>query len=138
MTSYYLAARYARRPALARHAKELAGLGHSVTSRWLNPKLQDVSTLAGRAQMDLDDIIAADEVIVFTEAIRCRKRPSNGGFATELGFALALEKPITLIGVRPDVFHWLPVLRHYHSWPSFLEALQKASRLTQDVTESIG
>lgn len=85
MTAFYLAARYIRREELVRYKEDLEAAGHTVTSRWLAGDHQwDSSGSVVRdyeaggnppdavrfAQEDVEDLLAADVVLSFTETPR--------------------------------------------------------------------
>lgn len=138
----YLAARYTRRLELCGYREQLTGLGHKVTSRWLNGSHQidsegrplgDTGELlfeAGApeidhfrwkfAQDDLEDILASETLIAFTE--EPRSGHSRGGRHVELGIALGTGKRIIVAGPRENVFCWLPQIEHYDTWPDLLYA----------------
>lgn len=127
----YLAARYSRNPEMQGVRDVLESLGHFVTSRWidchagkyltsftpehLNSDPEYCSTLA---KHDLEDLAAAETVISFTDA----KGGGKGGRHVELGYALALDKRVILVGPRENVFHTLPEIEHYSSWSSLARA----------------
>ena len=78
----YLAARYSRNAELLAYARELEKLGYVITSRWVygehNVKEdglnegdpRDDALRARFAQEDIDDLMAAQLVVCFTEAPR--------------------------------------------------------------------
>lgn len=105
----YLAARYSRRLELCGYAAHLESLGHTVTSRWLlgnhqaeNDELQRGAEAERFAREDLDDVDDADVVICFSEPPRTST--SRGGRHVEFGYALALRKPLCVVGPRENVF----------------------------------
>jgi len=138
----YLAARYSRRAELCGYRADLASLGITVTSRWLNgnhqvndhgiPVTDDGQRAAigdpaaGRlrtrfAAEDVADVLAADMLIAFTE--QPRASTTRGGRHVELGLALGAGKRVTLIGPRENLFCWLPHVEHHPAWPGFLATL---------------
>lgn len=109
MRSVYLAARYSRRLELCGYAAHLEALGHTVTSRWLlgnhqaeNDELHRGAAAERFAREDLADLAAAAVVVAFTEPPRTST--SRGGRHVEFGYALALGKPICIVGPRENVF----------------------------------
>jgi nucleoside 2-deoxyribosyltransferase len=105
----YMAARYSRRLELCGYAAHLESLGHTVTSRWLlgnhqaeNDQLHRGADAEQFAREDLDDLEAAEIVVAFSEAPRTSS--SRGGRHVEFGYALALGKPICVVGPRENVF----------------------------------
>ena len=115
----YLAAPYATRPQVKARATELTRIGYTVTSRWLNekhavndatvgaaPALTDQQA-AGAAAGDLIDIKSADLLVVFTPRALGYPRDcgNSGGRHVETGYALALGKPVLLVGDPENIFH---------------------------------
>lgn len=97
----YIAARYQRREEMLLVAKALDRLGHTVVSRWINGH---TSSPAKNAQEDLDDIRRADAMILFSD----REPTTSGGCHVETGVALAIGKPLAIVGPRENIFHHLP------------------------------
>jgi hypothetical protein len=81
--------------------------GIVVTSRWLRGDGDLSPTWARR---DLGDVAAAD-VLVALNPPEWHER-GTGGRHVELGFALAMWKPIVLVGEISNIFHRLPEVRH--------------------------
>jgi nucleoside 2-deoxyribosyltransferase len=124
----YLAATYSRHAEMRGYRSELQNLGHKVTSRWIDvggevmgaAGLASVpATGAGYAEHDLEDIRAADVVIVFTDV-----PSSTGGLHVELGYAFGLGKQVIISGPRTNVFHALPEAKWYPGWAETLRALR--------------
>jgi nucleoside 2-deoxyribosyltransferase len=103
----YIAAPYpARRYAQAvMRLLELEDIG--VTSTWLT---QDEDTSDATARLDLADVARADVLVALNEPEYSTM--GTGGRHVEFGYALALGKPIVLVGVRTNVFHFLRDLHH--------------------------
>ena len=81
---------------------KLKHAGIVVTSRWLN----GLESLSDRcATMDLADVDAAD-VLLLLNPLNW-ERSGTGGRHVELGYALARQKKILIVGVRSNVFHYL-------------------------------
>jgi len=132
----YLAARYSRRAELQRYARELVLLGHEVTARWLlgqhritdeqlagaasTASLDDLRLGQRYARDDITDVAHADLLIAFTE--QPRSTSSRGGRHVEHGIALALHKPVWLVGPRENVFHTLAD-GLFATWPGAVRAL---------------
>lgn len=137
----YLAARYSRRLELCGYREELVRRGFTVTSRWLDGshQLDNAGTPIGdhgeqlvetgdeeRAALlrekfatdDRDDVLSADALVAFTEVPRAGT--SRGGRHVELGIALGVGMPVTVVGPRENVFCWLPEVTHYETWPEYL------------------
>lgn len=113
--SVYLAAQFARKPELQRHAAELRRAGITVTSRWLtgahDVPYERYLTHAEQAQYareDLDDIDRSDVVVVFGDPPDADGQ--RGGKAFECGYAYAQGIQIVVVGFRDTIFHHLPEL----------------------------
>ena len=114
----YLCARYSRRDELRAVAAEAEQLGHTITSRWLNTKWEhkdDQGSSAAppeyrerHAVEDLEDVLACDLLIAFTESPRSGGR---GGRHVEFGAALAAGKRLLVIGPYENLFHHHPRVR---------------------------
>lgn len=121
MTKIYLAASYARRAELAVYANQLEARGYAVTSRWLLDGEDDTSPAALRryAQMDLEDIDAADWFVCFTDTPEAGYL--SGGKHVETGYAIKAGKLVYLVGPqRENVFHHL--VTRFQDWPTFLDS----------------
>ena len=121
----YLAARYRRRPEMQRRTEELSALGHHVTSRWIRGSHSvsgglDDPSWARFAQEDLEDVAAADTVVCFLEP----GGGGSGGRHVEFGMALAWGKRTIVVGEPEHLFHTLPSVEAYATWPEALEALR--------------
>ena len=138
----YLAGRYSRREELLGYAADLATIGIEVRARWLLG-LHQYGADADRAQLDLgkdaemaarfatedvDDLLAADMVISFTEEPR-KPSTNRGGRHVEFGMALlanrwlAVPMRLVVVGHRENAFHWLPGVEFYPTWSAALEGL---------------
>lgn len=126
MIRYYLAAAFSRREEMRGYRDELLAKVHNseVTSRWVSdgkwaeefsPNMLNDSpqVCISIAEGDLDDIVEADVLVLFTGAGR-------GGRHVEFGYALALGKRLVVIGTREIVFHTLPIVEFYPTWSDFL------------------
>lgn len=102
----YVAAPYELRVEAQLTRLKLEAKGYGVTSRWLTVLDEDSPEMA---EVDIEDIEAANElVLVNPEHFR---RTGTGGRHVEVGYALALGKKITIVGVRSNLFHMLPSVR---------------------------
>jgi hypothetical protein len=124
----YFAARFGKAGELQGHRTELERLGHTVTSSWIDQKpKEDEAEFPSLAQRDFDDIVRADTLIGFTEPPRCASR---GARHTELGIALGLNRRIILVGEHLEhVFHWLPQIQVFETWPEYLSVLRRRADL---------
>jgi hypothetical protein len=118
----YFAAAFKRRQELCLYAAELEADGIRVTSRWLggSAKLQgDDLNLGDRAadlaQMDFEDVCAADLCLAFTEPGDAADR-GRGGRHAELGIAIGLGRSVATVGPIEHVFHRLPGVSNHSDW----------------------
>ncbi len=104
---------------------DLERRGFRVTSRWLDSASSLPATastdddgaaarLAAIAVQDMADIDRADLVVVFNPA--AARAIGRGGRHVETGYALARAKPVVVVGVRGNVFHWLPEVTVVAGW----------------------
>lgn len=116
----YLASRFERQTELRVYAGQLRAAGHIVTARWLVEEsdvvlksgwASDPNVLIKFAQADLKDIEDCDLFAVFTHDGMAR-----GGMHVELGYALAFNKRVMVIGPRPTLFHFLPHVLQFDTW----------------------
>lgn len=128
----YLASKYSRRLEMLAVAQTLTLLGHHITSRWLqglheSTTPDDGLTLPGTVQdagrfaaEDMDDVRAAEALVLFTEPPGSVNR---GGKFVEMGLALAWSLKVYVVGPRENVFCALPEVEHYKDLPTLLAAL---------------
>lgn len=167
----YLAARYSRLNEMQQWREKLTTYGHEVTSRWVNGAHQvddqgkpigpqgeatvegdvdgsmDVTAEEEAIRLkflrdDLDDIVAADMLVAFTEGPRTG--PTRGGRHVEFGYALAIADlrlkrqsaglfsvvtnpmDVVVVGPRENLFTWHPSVLHFplvHKFLTFAEGL---------------
>ena len=102
----YLAAPYGKMNLMQKWEQRLVAAGHECTAKWIRGDEENM-TLANAAQMDLDDIDAADVVISYV--LPKGTMFSSGGRHVEFGYALARDKIVVCVGNGPEnVFHNLP------------------------------
>ena len=127
----YLASAYQRRDRLREYAADLQQLGWHVTSTWLSTtapldvKIGSISATesAFLAQRDIEDIKRADIFLTFTES-ESGRYPS-GGRHVEFGMAMALHKPILIVGPKENVFHTLISCgRRFRAWGDLLDWIE--------------
>jgi hypothetical protein len=113
MKSVYLAAAFHRKDEMKAISLRLKELGVSCTSRWLDekplPKGQKAQDrfLLNTAQMDADDVFAADTLIRFSDDLSTPTVPSRWCTASrmeECGMASAWGKKIVIIGGKQSLF----------------------------------
>jgi nucleoside 2-deoxyribosyltransferase len=98
----YLAAPFTERAfatLIAKSLEQTANIG--CTSRWLFSESDMSDTWA---RNDLEDIRSAHALVALNAETWANK--GTGGRHVELGYALAIEKPICLVGVRTNIFHY--------------------------------
>ena len=121
----YLASRYSRHEEMLEIAKELRMIGHIVTSRWIagGYELKDgTEQEAPRfALEDMEDIFAADALALFIDDMPSRNR---AGKDVEFGYALGLQKRLFHIGLRTNVFTYLPRVEHFDTVDDFIGAME--------------
>jgi hypothetical protein len=125
----YLAADYARKNEMQGCRDIIEGLGHKVTSTWIDTPNEVESAGIGGKSINLDnmqecgaygltdysEILQCDTLIQFTTGEK-----SRGGRHVEYGIAIGAGKNIIIIGPREHVFHCGSSIRHYPSWRSFV------------------
>lgn len=142
---FYLAAQYERHPEMREIRTRLRDHGHVVTSRWIDQHNGSAPDAAGTLQLnqspahytvfankDLFDLDVADAMIFFSSGNGSKGR---GGRHLELGYALALGKPVYFVGQRENVFHTLPQLQVYSDFEGLLNALRELPSASQTVNE---
>lgn len=130
----YIAARYSRHEEMRGYADELEAAGVRVTARWINGDHKAFDDDPGPralefAQDDIDDLLAADTFVTFTEPPH--SDASRGGRHVEFGIALGMRWwgpvhrrfRIVVVGHRENVFHWLPEVEFYATWGEAKAAL---------------
>lgn len=127
---FYLASRFIRQDELRGYSLLLKVAGHQTDCRWLGenhdlPAGAPVEDGARLAQDDWEDIHASDAVIVFTGD----KTPgrARGGYHVEFGIALALGKPVAIVGPRENVFHYMPQVTQFDTWTECYDTIQDRS-----------
>ena len=125
----YLAGRYERREELNSYASDLVERGHTVSASWLTRKetkdfdefdsIRSVAFYQPVAARDLSDIRHSDVIVTFSERPGGEQK-SRGGRHVELGVALALQKPVVMVGDGEHIFHTLPEVARFPAWDSDL------------------
>ncbi len=105
----YIAGMYSRRLELLEVSRMFAAAGHKITARWLDGDEEKPGmTQRDKGQMDVDDVVAADVVILFStpkEMFTRTGEGTSGGRHFEFGLALGLRKKMILVGPPESVFH---------------------------------
>jgi len=139
--TFYLAGRYSRRGELCIYKADLEARGHRVSARWLKGEHQVHGVCAARlveadgpvpvgeavlfAEDDVEDRLASDVLVTFTE--EPRSRASRGGRHVEYGIALGGRRGggdnhrIYVVGPLENVFYALPEIDgRFDDWGGFL------------------
>lgn len=133
----YLAAPYAARAQVRVYAKELEDIGYQVTSTWLTEEHAIESGTVGaatalsdediskHADTDFADIRRSDLLVLLTESASelVGGTATSGGRHVETGFAIALGKPVLVVGEAENVFHrsrFVDVVPDWHAAVLFL------------------
>lgn len=135
--SIYLSGQFEDRSALDAVRQDLVSAGYPVTSRWLDaPSSVPATALAADegaaarlsdiARQDFADIVTATVVVVYNPPEACGI--GRGGRHVETGYALALGKPVAVVGARGNVFHWLPEVTLVADWPALRAWLEQIRR----------
>lgn len=147
----YLAAPYAGREILKGELPFWEDLGAEITCGWvkgtrpLGASTYGISIdstddeVTAHANMDLEDIDKADAVVQYTANYLRGLDPSlhdqkhnlhSGGRHVEVGYALAREKPVLILGESENIFQRGLCLQAY-SPPEAVEALRLYANLAQ-------
>lgn len=109
MVKIYLAAKYERMQDMQGVAAYLRGQGHEVTSRWVDGAEDTLGEKAAGALMDVEDVDAADTLILFSQPHGSLNR--GGGRYWEFGYAYGRGKSCIVVGEREIIFCHLPNVR---------------------------
>src|SRR6266849_6726995 len=136
----YLAGRYGRREELCGYRAELVAAGIEVTANWLDGPAQrhidgtvltpteeqlveigadtpETVAISGKcAWQDVDDVLNATTLVAFTEHPASLNR-GRGGRHVEYGMAIAAGIEVIVCGWREHIFHSLPQVIHFATWP---------------------
>ena len=111
----HLASRFEDRFRMREVRSELMSIGHVVTSQWLEhgmevTSLDPLKDLHEEASKDLRNVNEANIFVLFND------HKGGKGRWVELGFALALNKHIIVIGPKNCVFLHLGIVLNFDSW----------------------
>lgn len=121
----YIAGPFADRALMPAIATQCEAAGHAITERWWDhedypgstyPSNTDDPFYEERAVADFLGVIGADAIIVLNSS-------KSEGKAVETGIALPFFKPVMLVGVRTNLFHYLPNVYPVGSVEEALERL---------------
>lgn len=121
----YLAHNFAAREWLQTQLPRFAERGHEVTSRWITDDSHLDQKPRGQinsAKDDLEDVISADGLVLFTD--QWGDRAGRGKYV-EFGYALRQGMKIYLVGESNTncVFYFCPGIKQYKNVDELLEAL---------------
>ena len=161
----YIASMFSDKDRVAARAEELAFLGIGCTSRWAHETIPHNAAMADckdeylreTATLDLDDILAADKVVLTVPEPKLLvdatvASSSRGGRHFESGFVYGLILAQVMDGGRPtrelivlgkpeNVFHMLdgigassryPTIKHFDTWEEVKQYLQEEKNVIDD------
>ena len=116
---YYLAARFPRRAEMKKIAKRFSKAlpGSECVARWVFGGEKGLNRQQ-IAQLDLHDVKRADTLFIFTYP-RGEPQPGGGRFV-EMGYALALNKRVIVIGDYENVFCHTPGVQVFRDLEQYL------------------
>ena len=86
-------------------AEKFRAAGIDVTSRWIDqPDTDDPDELHKDALRDIEDIVDSHMLVLINWQSRGHE---TSGKAVETGIAIALWKPVVVVGLRTNIYHWL-------------------------------
>ncbi len=148
---YYVAGSWLRRDELRRRAMDITKRGGSVTSSWLDKKVDpDYVTQKDRsygqfpwmdeldrqaALTDLADVTRSSFLVLQTEAPGFY---TTGGRLIEFGYALAKKLTVCIIGRRENVFHYLTPedrVEFFATWEEFYNFVEAKAQFLRDYNE---
>jgi len=129
----YLAARFDRKDEMKKLSLIILSLGIGVTSRWLDEEPSPSSEgakerfLMDTAQMDADDVFAADILVRFSDDLSTPTIPSGWCTASRMedtGMAHAWGKRIVIVGGKQSLFDRFSNRIHVQDVTELLDQLQ--------------
>lgn len=125
----YLAAQFNLRYSLHPVRRQLQEHGIIVHADWLDSPGGDLADPATQAwiERDLSDLQAADVFVALS--LPSQHGWGSGGRHVEFGYALALNKPIVLVGKQENLFHWHESVIVASDVRALPEACERALRL---------
>jgi hypothetical protein len=137
----YLAASWSKRPQMQRLKLDLEKSirGLTVNARWLEvepvnnwPRPTLDNTLRKlrrqRAEMDREDVEAADIIVRFTDDLSKKMVPSylaTGSRMWEMGYAMRGHQPVIVVGGIQNFFDYLPEVQHVKTVIGLKRALRR-------------
>lgn len=136
VSSVYLAARFSKQPEMRKIRDLFLQEKINVTSTWLDQHPNgdlgdDPVTDTRNAIRDLVDVRVADGLVFFSEAQLARR----GGRHVEFGYALALGKPIYVVGNKENIFHYTPGIKHYQTVQEVVQEITLSNLLIEEMAK---
>jgi hypothetical protein len=134
MKKVYLAAAFHRKEEMKELSLLIKELGVEVTSRWLDEEeaphgpIKLKRFLRNTAQMDADDVKAADTLVRFSDDLSKPTVPSQwctGSRLEECGMAHAWHKDIIVVGGQQSLFDKFPQRIHLKDKHALLSYIKK-------------
>lgn len=108
----YLAAMYQWIDKMKVEREKFRAAGFEITADWIeSDAVNQARSRHENATLDLEGVKRADAFVLYTLPIGTMF--SSGGRMTELGYAIALNKRIILVGPRENVFCHLDNIREF-------------------------
>lgn len=143
----YLAGPYSKREQLRAYGDELTRVGFTIASTWLE-ETHEINAgttgaasaltddqVSGHAMTDLLDVERSDLLVLFTAPSvgLAPEQNTSGGRHVETGYALALKKPVIVVGEPENVFHRLRTITVVPDWhEAVLELSHRLVQLTRE------
>lgn len=126
---FYICARFGRQEEARLFSQTLEGLGHTITSTWVDQvELEmygDNQRERERAAVkDVQEVVGSEALVYLSEAED--NVWGRGGRHVEFGIAVGLELPIFVIGPKENLFHFFPGITHFETQEDFIRALKGA------------
>lgn len=125
MIHIYIASRFSNWPNLLPIRDKIEAMGHVVQSRWLayaEAGTESSKSPSAMAMEDLEDIRNSELLIIDTTDHG--RGPLSGGLYVEMGFALALNKVVWLVGPETNIFTSLLLVNPFTTWEEVIQELE--------------
>lgn len=118
----YIAGRFEDKQKISEIKRELEAAEIEVGSDWISMNAAVSDEERSRfAEIDLRQVRECDILVLFKPVDS--HRDTSGGHHVETGYALALGKPVFLIGSAENIFHFHPNVREFDSVQSAIQAI---------------
>jgi nucleoside 2-deoxyribosyltransferase len=123
----YLAAMYQWIDKMKTEREKYRAAGFEITADWIeSDEVNQARSRNENAWLDLQGVREADTFVLYTLPVGTMF--SSGGRMTELGYAIALNKRIILVGERENVFCHLDNIRVFSTTEDAVKHLQYVRR----------